>query len=62
MEGAQPGLIAEDPRTHIVTLDDAGALVALCGLGSIIRRLPGRFQSGDPLNCRDCESRQAGPA
>ena len=49
------GLIAEDQRTHVVTSAPGGTEVALCGLGTIIRRLPGKFQPGDRLNCPRCE-------
>jgi hypothetical protein len=62
MDAVRAGLIAEDPKTHIITVDENGTPVALCGLGAIIRRLPGQFLTDDPLNCHSCESQLVGSA
>ena len=56
MGGSRGGLIAADPKTHVISVRDDGALLALCGLGAIVRRLPGDFQVGDPLNCQGCDT------
>ena len=46
----------EDRRTHAVTRSH-GTLVALCGLGAIVRQLPIDYRPGHPLNCPQCEER-----
>ena len=56
MGGSRAGLIAEDPKTHVISMGNDGVPVALCGLGAIVRRLPGEFQADDPLNCHGCDS------
>ena len=56
MGGSRAGLIGEDPKTHVICVGEDGALVALCGLGAIVRRLPGDFQADDPLNCHSCDA------